>query len=340
MQDRIGFKDDATREKFFSSVREASGANSWKALWTLVGVPRTSFQDYKCGNLFLPGGTFESMLKFLPADKREFFINQTTAMLANWGAVKGGKENFEKNKSEILSRLKKVCHIGGLHSRGNSREMNLNMPLSIELCEFIGAFMGDGCIDSHIDKRGKSHYHISITGNAELDSDYLTKVIPSFVATIIDANPRLYPRSDCKAIILNFHSKALFKLLTERFQFPIGKKTLIVKIPDEIFSSDERLVFAAVRGIFDTDGCVFLDKRKIYLKPYPRITLQITSEPLFLQLKKFLTNYFSLYTYRSDKRGSYYLEVYGHRQLAKWMQLIGFSNKRHLNKVEQLNEEP
>jgi hypothetical protein len=62
--------------------------------------------------------------------------------------------------------------------------------------------------------------------------------------------------------------------------------------------------------------------------------LQIVSKPLFLQLKDFLKNYFSIYAFEDNKRKAYRVEVYGHKQVSKWMKLIGFSNKRHLDKVK------
>ena len=93
-------------------------------------------------------------------------------------------------------------------------------------------------------------------------------------------------------------------------------------------------MFATIRGVFDTDGTVFFDKRKAYAQPYPRVALQIVSKPLFLQLKIFLKDYFSLYTLENSKRNTYHLEVYGHEQLTKWMQLIGFLNKRHFSKID------
>ena len=47
-----------------------------------------------------------------------------------------------------------------------------------------------------------------------------------------------------------------------------------------------------IRGIFDTDGGVFLDKRKIYKTKYPRIIFQTVSKPLFEQLSSILSKNF------------------------------------------------
>ena len=91
---------------------------------------------------------------------------------------------------------------------------------------------------------------------------------------------------------------------------------------------------ATVRGIFDTDGCVFLDKRDPYKKPYPRITLQLSSQKLINQLENHLSRNFKLYVNRNNRDGyRNYIEIYGHGQLEMFLKQIGFSNKRHLSKI-------
>src|SRR3989344_3009908 len=102
MQERIGFKDDATREDFFLSVREDSGTNSWKELMRAVRVPRTRFQEYQYGKILLPKQLFEFMLQFLSVEKQDFFTRNTLIKPKNWGAIKGGKNNYKRNSAEII----------------------------------------------------------------------------------------------------------------------------------------------------------------------------------------------------------------------------------------------
>lgn len=328
MEDRIGFADEPMRKKFFSTVREISGAKSWKDISVLLGLRRTQFQQYQYGQLLLPKRIFDLMAEFLPKEKQDFFKTSIFAKPSNWGAVKGGLKNFEKNKEALLE------HLGQVRYKSVPRPVNLSQPLSKDLCELIGAIIGDGCVDGHIRKNGTSAYHLSITGDAERDKDYLTNKIPSIISSLFNIQTHIYPKKDCRAIALNFNSKQVFSLFTKRFGFPAGAKAFTVKIPEEIMQAGEEFIFPAIRGIFDTDGCVFFDKRKKYCVPYPRITLQVVSEPLFLQLKQFLSKHFSLYARSGIKRHNYCVEVYGHKQLEKWMRLIGFSNRRHLSKID------
>lgn len=335
MGDRIGFKTEELRKQFFWGVREAAGAKRWNELKDMLGLPRTTFQKYQYGQWLMPAALFDSMLLVLPEEKQHAFFNHVFVMPCNWGASKGGKNNFEKNKTEVLERLKEVRPKWVPGRKGYFKPVDLNRPLSRELCELIGAIIGDGSVDGHINKRGNSKYHLSITGDAKFDRDYLTKVMPTILRKLFKVKSHFYFRKDSRTMVLNFYSKLLFCLLTKRFGFIAGNKTYTVKIPEEILQAGEQFIFRTIRGIFDTDGCVFFDKRKPYKNPYPRVTLQIASEPLFLQLKTFLERHFPLYTYYRPKRRLFAVEVYGHKQFEKWMKLIGFSNQRHLNRIKE-----
>lgn len=213
-----------------------------------------------------------------------------------------------------------------------------DMELSEEICELIGAYIGDGHLNIHTHGRT---YILQFSGNSDLDLDYYeTNIIP-IIKRLFNKSPGLVKVKNSKIMRLNCYSKEIGLFLKDRFNLTLGAKTHIVKIPDEIINSDKKYIYATIRGIFDTDGCVFLDKRKIYRKPYPRITLQTVSGNLYKQLKEILSNEFKLFTRVNKKRKIYCLEIYGHQQINKWMSLIGFSNKRHLDRyapVAQLVE--
>ena len=207
-----------------------------------------------------------------------------------------------------------------------------SIVLNKEICEYAGALIGDGYLGIY----GKKHnaHTIGLSGNQKLDEDYYKNyLIPLIKRNFNFVNPLLIYRKDENTIVLKIHSKRLLNFLTNKLNFTLGKKAYNIKIPKVILKNKEFL-YATIKGIFDTDGCVFFDKRKIYKKPYPRITLQIASVPLLEQLEKILSKEFKLYI---SKRGNNknYLEIYGEQQLYKWIKIIGFSNKRHLDKIKK-----
>ena len=345
MQGRIGFESEDSRRKFFSAVREASGAGSWEALAEKFGRRRNHFQLYQYSKRLLPKELFNKMLALLPKEKQGFFCNKTFAKPANWGWVKGGLVNNQKNREKLLIHLQNCRGKRAIPKETETEDFCHVLLLSPQLCEFIGAFIGDGSIDRHLDN-GRSHYHVQITGDNVLDKGYLLSHLAQIARGLFCANPKGYFRKNDNGLNLDVYSKKLFVLLTRRFGFPIGEKTFTVKIPEEIMNSEEKLIFATVRGIFDTDGCVFIDRRKAYKKPYGRIVLHTVSEQLHLQVKEILLQHFSLYTAVKKEKPlfhqakMYEIVVYGNKQIEKWMQLIGFSNERHLSKIRKLFGEP
>ena len=112
--------------------------------------------------------------------------------------------------------------------------------------------------------------------------------------------------------------------------FNVGVKNYRVSIPSSIYKS--KLVNFVIRGIFDTDGYIFVDKRKIYKTPYVRIGVSTKSKTLYDQLKLImLKGKYNVYT-RIDKRyGIYNLEIYGNKQVKKWLKEFGFSNTKKKN---------
>lgn len=205
-----------------------------------------------------------------------------------------------------------------------------NIKLNKEICEFIGAYIGEGYLAHY----GKHQYLIGISGDKKYDEDYLKNYLVSLIKrNFPSTKPRLYYRTDENTLMLRVNSKQLYDLFI-KFGFNTGKKSRNIKIPENILKNKE-FMNATIRGIFDTDGCIFLDKREAYKKPYPRITLQLSSQKLLDQLENHLSRNFKLYVNKNNRDGyRNYIEIYGHRHLETFLKQIGFSNKRHLDKIK------
>lgn len=353
MDERIYFKEPEIRIEFFENVRKEAGCKSWRELAKKFGLARTHFQDYQYGLHTIPSDRFNAFLEFLSKEKQEYFLEKISTKPKNWGPAKGGRalylkypEEFERRRKNGLKKL--------LADKNQQPYYNfdIDLPITEKLCEFLGAFIGDGFTN----KYGR-HYEISFAGDSNMDKNYLLNHISELAFESFGGLPSSnFFRKNANAMYLKFYSKQLFRLLTERFNFPAGVKCYSVKIPEEIMNSNEKYIFATIRGIFDTDGCVYLDKRKAYAKPYPRIKLETSSKDLFLQLKNFLLKHFKIYSLERDRplknskyekhsktgvviktrNPSYVLDVYGHFQIKKWMDLIGFSNERHYSKIYKI----
>ncbi len=200
------------------------------------------------------------------------------------------------------------------------------MELNENLSELIGAIIGDGNIYN------KRPSFVEICGHPYLDKYYLSKYLSSIISNEINYIPKQFFHAGSFRIRIN-NKKLVNWLLT--LGIPAGKeKCRTVKIPERIFKS-KNLLKKCIRGIFDTDGFIYWDKRRMYKQPYPRLGMTTCSENLFEQLVKGLKNFgFENFYIRKDLRsGANNLEFYGIEQLNKWKSLIGTSNPKHKDKL-------
>ena len=115
---------------------------------------------------------------------------------------------------------------------------------------------------------------------------------------------------------------------------PVGEgKSLSVEIPRLIIEKGWDYSRWTIRGIMNTDGTLFFSK-KTYKQPiYPTLEIRTHSIRLASQITKILgRNGFRARLRGNEKRG-YHVALYGKKMLEKWIEEIGFSNKRHSDKL-------
>jgi hypothetical protein len=201
------------------------------------------------------------------------------------------------------------------------------MQLNRNLSELIGAIIGNGNIYD-----GKTKY-VEITGNSIQDRAYFNGRLNSIISSELGYNPRMYIK--CNAIRLRINKRSFVRDLKD-VGMPTGKwKSLIVKIP-YIIAKRWDLAKTCIRGIFDTDGSVYFDKRHIYTEPYPRMDLHLNNLGLIYQIYNLLIAH-GFNPKVSIKKGSLYLN--GVNEIVHYLNTINFSNDKHLAKVKYLKIE-
>lgn len=129
---------------------------------------------------------------------------------------------------------------------------------SVELAEFIGIILGDGCISRYY-KPGKCAYAaVRIAGHAEKDYDYLVNYVKPLIEKLFDIKVSVKRHSDLnkKTIYLIIYGIKLIDFLKEMGLKSGNKIQNQTTIPKWIFSDDEYLK-ACVRGLYDTDGSLY-----------------------------------------------------------------------------------
>ena len=197
------------------------------------------------------------------------------------------------------------------------------MELNEGVSELIGALIGDGYI-----YRKNRKYQIGYVGSPITDKEYFEKIK---ILIAQEWNKDVKVRFRERGLRIVFNSKELCSFLIEGLGIPHGEgKCERVKIPNKI-ASDWSLAKYAIRGIFDTDGSVFVAK-KPGIEKYPSIELTTTSKGLAFQVRDLLIKQgFRVANIWQSKsisstRIAYRVPLNGKNNIKMWVDKIGFSN--------------
>lgn len=197
------------------------------------------------------------------------------------------------------------------------------MKLSKNMSEIIGAIIGDGNIYD------KSVSYVEITGNIKEDKIYFENYLKLLIEEELNYTPRIFLHGGALRLRIN---NTKFVSWVKELGIPDGQnKFKNVLLPKKILNNSWRVQKSCIRGIFDTDGGVYFDKRKIYSRPYIRIELHVFNNNLLSQIYDILKSK-KLPVVQSLKREALYFN--GFENVKKFLENIGFSNPRHIEKIK------
>ncbi|HLD40463.1 MAG TPA: LAGLIDADG family homing endonuclease [Candidatus Nanoarchaeia archaeon] len=223
----------------------------------------------------------------------------------------------------------------------HDRDIELTLPkeYSNQLAELIGILTGDGYMNNY-----GSFSLLEIAGDSRLDHEYLTSYVTPMIEHLFNLKSKIYVKRKQNAMYLRLMSKGLNNYLLY-VDFKRGKKEQIT-VPSWILNNNEYMKFF-IRGLVDTDGSlVLLNRNQKKYRYYPRIQIASKSKPLISSVGKWLRNEGLSLSVMVDNtkviyKGNlvlykgYRIQISGRKELIKWMKLIGFRNKRHLDKYQK-----
>jgi len=203
-----------------------------------------------------------------------------------------------------------------------------------KLSEFLGIMLGDGNIYS---SKINGNHRTVITGHSQEDFDYLVNYVKPMIKDLFGFNVSVWKHKNKNAIALAVYSKSFIKQLLS-YGLVAGPKTM--KIPPYTLEN-RNLTAKFLKGIADTDFSVTFKKNKRKTHSYPVITANFAHRNFVYQLKNFLS-FFQINSFvyelikivNGKKFNSYQIELYGKNNLNLWLKYIGFSNPKHLTKIE------
>jgi len=214
-------------------------------------------------------------------------------------------------------------------------------PITPELAEETGWHIGDGSMNYYNNKgcKNKRGFY-QLRGHIEDDREhYIIRIKPIFKLLYgIDISLREMPST--RVFGFQIWNDELIKF-KEKLGLPLGKKFGVV-IP-EIFLNNDELKTAVIRGIFDTDGCVYLEKKNNKL--YPRMQIVTISEKLAVQLLDILNSLglrTTMYKEKSNRGGNrmqaYLICIRGIEMFHKFIETIKPANPKHIKKYNFFKE--
>ncbi|HLC60846.1 MAG TPA: LAGLIDADG family homing endonuclease [Candidatus Nanoarchaeia archaeon] len=194
------------------------------------------------------------------------------------------------------------------------------------LAEFYGILIGDGCI-SKFKNQGRTHHAIRIDGNSLTDIQYYNNHLKKLVEGIIHREVKIKFRKVGNCIFIMFEYKNFAVFLNNYLKFPFGKKGNI-SINEE-FIKNQQFLIAILRGLFDTDGCLYFTKNNSKDRSYPIIEISTHSSALVNQLYQVFCK-FGFKVKISHFKDS--VKLHGKDNLIKFMKFVGTNHPDKLSK--------
>lgn len=213
--------------------------------------------------------------------------------------------------------------------------MQIPLNISTELAEEIGWHIGDGSMNFY-KNRGKLKGFYQLRGHIEDDREHYEKRIKPLFEKLFNIKLKIREMPSTRVIGFQIWNDNLIEFKKE-FNLPLGKKHEII-IPKE-FLININLKKAVIRGIFDTDGGIYLERKNNKL--YPRLYITTTSFKLSEQLLKLFneiglraTRYSQLYNRDFNRKRSYIITIRGEKMFHEFVKNIGPENPKHLKKYQ------
>jgi len=298
---RIRLKRGKQKELILLSKKNLT----WKELGVLLNVvPNYLSGDLKSEKILISYKLYKNLCKLT---KTNFEPHILEILPSNWGKSKGGL-----NSPGSIIKLKKPSFCS-------------------ELAEFVGAVLGDGHVHftkKSLKERKVGVYQIKIAGDLKLDENY-HNYLSKLSESLFGLRPRFIVNKKMNERFLCLYSKELVYFFVEMGINPGNKISNQSTIPKWVYGN-KLFLRSCVRGLIDTDGCIHrMSNRDPHL-------LRINFKNHDYRLLKDAHKSFILLGFHPSKiirNNVFYLSR--QKEINKYLKEIGFSNKRHLDRLKK-----
>lgn len=319
---RVSLPDTDREQLFIALIHKGFGRQQ---IAKLTGVSTRTVFDWKRGKYTIPEQHFNLIIRAANIDCAALKITRIedwshTAIAGRLGAAIRAQKYGSLGTPESRRR-------GGMNSYLARKDSPLDIftPKSIKhpqkdalLAEFVGILIGDG---------GVTKYQVIIATNAIDDYEYSLFIV-KLINRLFGLKSKVSVRDGTKALSITISSVALVEFLISIGIIKGDKLKHDLDIPTWILK-DRDFSLACLRGIFDTDGCIFQERHKIKEKTYcyPRLSFVSMSPYLCGSIYETL---FSLDL--SPKMRNNRVNLEARKDIDRYFRIIGTSNPKHLER--------
>lgn len=240
------------------------------------------------------------------------------ASLKKYGRVGGDAEYHKKKWREWWEKEGKYKNL----NKGIFARKSFNKPsFSDELAEFTGILLGDGGISTN---------QVIISFNIKDENGYLN-FVRNLVEKLFNVPFGIYKEEKNSVIYLIISRIGLVEFLVNEIGLKKGDKVKQqVDIPNWI-KGNEKYLLSCIRGLIDTDGCIFTHSYKSHGKiyHYKKIAFSNRSKPLIHSVYQFLLSLNFSPRITNDYKD---VRLESKSDIERYFNIVGFHNNRYLNK--------
>lgn len=193
---------------------------------------------------------------------------------------------------------------------------------SEKLAEFVGIMLGDGEI---------TRYQVKVSLNSKNEKEY-SKFVESLIKKLFNVHVGTRYRKKDSSLELVVSRKELVQFCTKKLGLLRGNKVKQqIDIPSWI-KQNKLYLIACLRGLMDTEGCVFSHRYRVNgkLYRYKKLAFKNNSYPLIKSVYDFLKN-IGLRHPRIAKNLKE-VRIESREDVRKYFQCIGFHNSKNLQR--------
>lgn len=319
------------QSKFLAKAVKTSHL-SWAAFAKKINIHSRTLNDWRREKCSMPINKLKKICKLYNLSvpniklKKPFWYTfkgatlGAEATLKKYGRV-GGDLAYQKKKWYEWWNKK-----GKYQDNGCIKEpLPIKIPrFSKDLAEFTGIMLGDG---------GITNNQIKITTNSIDDKEY-TIFIKKLIKKLFGVNPSVcFRKKDVSALDIIVSRKKLVEFCNKKLGLHIGNKLKQgLDIPNWIRKNIE-FEKRCVRGLIDTDGCIFDEIHNIKGKKYSYMRLNFTSaSPELIKSVFDILNKFNL---NPKIRNNRCVQIEDKENIKKYFKIIGTNNPKHLKRYHK-----